>query len=336
MNDVLVSVICTNYNKGEWIAEAIESFLRQETDFRYEIVLIDDCSTDQSRDIVKKYAKKYPNKIRAFYNKENLGITKTWKKICKEARGKYIARCDGDDYWVDDLKLSKQVALLAKNKNSLWCTTDGNTVNPDGTIVQRAVFESGTTKRSTSYADMLATKGFTMPSAWLVDAKLMQQINAEMSDTAVDDTFNIQLDLFQKTTLTYLPDVTVSYRVNEGSDSRPTDSEAVKARDVRLLETQLEYIDKYKDVSYREIIEHLLRHYIDNDERLRLLQRQHELITSQEKMLVDKDTILQQQHESLRKKDDEISDIINSKRYKIGKVAVQPISTIRSLLKRRE
>lgn len=82
MKKLTVSVICTNYNKGSWIGDAIESFLSQECDFDYEILIIDDASSDISRKIIKDYAKKYPEIIRAYYNEKNLGITKTWIKIC--------------------------------------------------------------------------------------------------------------------------------------------------------------------------------------------------------------------------------------------------------------
>lgn len=61
-----VSVICTNYNKGKWIADAIDSFLRQKTNFEFEIILVDDCSTDESVDIIRNYGQRYPDKIRTF------------------------------------------------------------------------------------------------------------------------------------------------------------------------------------------------------------------------------------------------------------------------------
>ena len=94
-----VSIICTNYNKEKWIAEAIDSFLSQTAEFDFEIIIVDDASTDSSRQIIKDYAKKYPQKIRAFFNQKNKGITKTWIAICQEAKGEYIARCDGDDVY---------------------------------------------------------------------------------------------------------------------------------------------------------------------------------------------------------------------------------------------
>ncbi|MCA9348508.1 glycosyltransferase, partial [Candidatus Saccharibacteria bacterium] len=159
MSSVTVSIVCTNYNKGKWIAEAIDSFLIQDCSFSYEILLIDDASTDESKGIIKDYAEKYPKIIRAFYNKKNLGITKTWIKICKEARGKYIARCDGDDYWIDEHKLQKQVNLLESSADSQWCCTDYDVVTGDKDVIQKNAVESGFINRPKSYAEQLVTKG---------------------------------------------------------------------------------------------------------------------------------------------------------------------------------
>lgn len=334
MSNVLVSVICTNYNKGSWIGEAIESFLNQETNFAFEILLIDDKSTDESRDIIKKYAKKYPKNIRAFYNEKNLGITKTWIKICKEAKGKYIARCDGDDYWIDNQKLQKQIDALEASSDSKWCCTDYNLVTPEGEVTHKSAVETGLFKRPDSYAEMLATKGMTMASTWLVDTKLMNNVNSEISDTAVDDTFNIQLDLFNKTKLTYLPESTAAYRMNEGSDSKPKDDKSAHQRDERLLETQLEYIDKYKNIGYEDIIKILLHHGIISEDRLRLIRRQRQLIEAQECIVFDKDKEIRLKDDIIQSRDKQISDILNSKKYKVGKVIIQPMSILKSVLKR--
>ena len=291
MKRPLVSIVCTNYNKGDWIADAIDSFLRQRTDFDYEILLIDDASTDESPLIIKKYAGKYPDKIRAFYNNKNLGITRTWIKVCKEVKGDYIARCDGDDYWIDDKKLQKQIDLLHKNKDSKWCSTDYNIITPDGETTHKSAFESGLVDRSKSYAEMLATKGFTMASTWLVDAELMKLVNSDIRTDAIDDTFNIQLELFRRTKLSYIPEPTVVYRINEGSDSRPVDIETIKMRHKRLLDTQLEFVKKYKGVEYGEILEILLRRDFEMEmlavERLKDIYAQKDHIKQLESKVIE-------------------------------------------------
>lgn len=325
MKNIKVSIVCTNYNKGDWIAEAIESFLRQEVDFRYEILVIDDGSTDHSPKIIRDYAGKHPEIIKAFFNQKNIGITKTWTKVCKEAKGKYIARCDGDDYWIDNKKLQKQVKLLEKNKDSLWCSTDYNIITPEGKLVHESAFKSGLVDRSDSYAMMLATKGFTMASTWLVEANLMRKINTEVDSSAVDDTFNIQLDLFNKTKLTYLPEPTVVYRLHDGSDSRPIEMEKIRSRHERLLKTQLEYIEKYKDVDYAEILKILLRRNLLYEmwaiERLKIVHNQQRQIDEL------KGTI--------EYKDRQISDIINSRRYKIGRFFIAPLAKLKLIVSKR-
>jgi len=278
----LVSIICTNYNKGDWIRDAIESFLRQKANFSYEIILIDDKSTDKSVNIIREYEKKYPNKIQAFYNNKNLGITKTWIKICKQAKGKYIARCDGDDYWIDDNKLQKQVDLLEKNKGSKWCNTDFDIIDSTDKSISMSVFKNEVIDLPISYEEIFTTKGFTMASTWLVDTNLMLSINNNLDHNAVDDTFNIQLDLFHKTKLTYLTDSTTVYRVNSNSDSHSTKAEVIKSRNEKLLKTQLEYIDKYKDVDYANMLKTILGASSNLEmlatERLDIIKNQQKII----------------------------------------------------------
>ena len=126
-----VSIVCTVYNKEKWIGQAIDSFLSQK-DVDFEILLIDDASTDASRDIIQKYTEQYPDIIRTIYNDHNLGIAETWHRACLATKGDYIARCDGDDYWIDECKLAKQLAFLEKNPESKWCGTDIDFVDVDG------------------------------------------------------------------------------------------------------------------------------------------------------------------------------------------------------------
>lgn len=260
---VKVSIICTNYNKGSWIGEAIDSFLKQETSFPYEIIIVDDASTDHSVHIIKTYQKQYPDLIRAFFNQENQGITKTWFDICKKARGQYIARCDGDDYWIDPFKLQKQIDLLETSPESKWSNTDFDMVDSKGNIIHKDVLKNNIIPFMDSYEKMLALKGMTMASTWLVETKLMLEINDRINKDAVDDTFNIQLELFKKTKLAFLRDSTTVYRMDAESDSRSKDSEKLAQRFDRLLETQLEYIEKYPDSDYKKVLEYLLPKHND-------------------------------------------------------------------------
>ena len=248
-----VSIICTNYNKGDWVREAIDSFLNQKTNFDFEIIIIDDASTDHSYEIIQEYQNKFPEKVRTFRNEVNLGITKTWKKICREAKGQYIARCDSDHFWIDPLKLQKQVDLLDASIDSLWSNTEFDMVDLDGNLIQKNAFANKALPLIDSYEEMLVMKGMTMASTWLVDTALMQDVSAQISDTAADDTFELQLELFKRTKISFLSDSTTVYRMNLGSDSKPMTLETAEKRFTGILDSQIKYLNKYPDQDIQRI-----------------------------------------------------------------------------------
>ncbi len=111
----VVSICSASYNHENYIEEALDSFLMQETDFPFEVLMNDDCSTDNTANIIREYEKKYPNIIKPIYQKENqyskgIKISPTFN--FPRAKGKYIALCEGDDYWTDPLKLQTQVDAM--------------------------------------------------------------------------------------------------------------------------------------------------------------------------------------------------------------------------------
>lgn len=248
-----VSIICTNYNKGDWVREAMDSFLNQKTNFDFEIIIIDDASTDHSYELIQEYQNKFPEKVRTFRNEVNLGITRTWKKVCQEAKGQYIARCDSDDFWTDPLKLQKQVDLLDASTDSLWSNTEFDMVDLDGNIFQKDAFANKALPLIDSYEEMLVMKGMTMASTWLVDTALMQDVSAQISDTATDDTFELQLELFKRTKISFLSDSTTVYRMNLGSDSKPMTLETAERRFTGILDSQIKYLNKYPDQDIQRI-----------------------------------------------------------------------------------
>ena len=110
-----VSVLCAAYNHEEYLRQTLDSFLNQKTDFPFEVLVNDDASTDSTGDIIREYAAKYPEIIRPFYQKENLysrRINLYDVVFFPACRGKYIAVCEGDDYWNDPEKLQLQVNWL--------------------------------------------------------------------------------------------------------------------------------------------------------------------------------------------------------------------------------
>jgi glycosyltransferase involved in cell wall biosynthesis len=119
----VVSIVCVTYNHGKYLRDAIHGFLMQLTDFPFEIIIHDDASVDSTPEIIREYARKYPNLIKPIMQAENQyskGL-KIFPLALPQARGKYIAQCEGDDYWIDPYKIQKQVDLLTANPTFSMC-----------------------------------------------------------------------------------------------------------------------------------------------------------------------------------------------------------------------
>lgn len=117
----LISVIIPSYNRANTVGETIESIVAQEglgTEYDVEIVIGDDCSTDNAREILEQYRQKYPNLIRLFLREENVGLGANWAMCVKDCRGKYICNCDNDDYWHNPQKLLIQLDYMESHPDS--------------------------------------------------------------------------------------------------------------------------------------------------------------------------------------------------------------------------
>lgn len=132
MDDIMVSIICNTYNHEKYIKDALDGFLMQKTNFKYEVLIHDDASTDRTVDIIREYEKKYPDIIKPIYQTENQYSKKNGmirKLQTERIRGKYTALCEGDDYWTDADKLQRQVDFLENNPEYTLCIHAHNIVN---------------------------------------------------------------------------------------------------------------------------------------------------------------------------------------------------------------
>ena len=133
----LVSVIMITYKHETFIAEAIEGVLMQEVDFPVELIIADDCSPDGTGEIVQKFIDEHPNGrwIKYTKHKANKGMMPNFVWALEQAKGKYIALCEGDDYWTDPLKLQKQVDFLEANEEYILTGHDAVIVDSNTTVV---------------------------------------------------------------------------------------------------------------------------------------------------------------------------------------------------------
>ena len=131
--------MCDVYNHEKYLEECLNSLVNQKTNFQYEILVHDDCSTDNSKRIIEDYYKKYPDKIVPFYEKENQyskGVKINIKILIPKMRGKYFCFCEGDDYWIDENKLQKQYDFLESHQDYSLCIHNSIGVNEESVKIR--------------------------------------------------------------------------------------------------------------------------------------------------------------------------------------------------------
>lgn len=137
MGDPLLSVVFITYNHEPYIRESLDGIFMQETDFDFEVVVGEDCSTDNTREIIREYDKKYPGRMKLLFREKNLGRpTLNVYQTAMEGRGKYLAFLEGDDYWTDPKKLQKQVDFLETHPDYMGTTCTFRLIGEKGEPIE--------------------------------------------------------------------------------------------------------------------------------------------------------------------------------------------------------
>jgi glycosyltransferase involved in cell wall biosynthesis len=216
--NIMVSIICNTYNHENYIVDAIEGFLMQETDFKYEILIHDDASTDSTPELIRSYAEKYPDLIKPIYQKVN-----QYSKNVKigpafhypRAKGKYIALCEGDDYWTDPKKLQIQFDCLEKNPDVVCCYHSDYILDHKGLRMESRL--SPQKQRSFTSYEMMAGQSLILPLTVLFrNLDILRNYPPEGKYVKNGDTFLFSI-LGQYGSGMYLPAIKPAvYRVHEG------------------------------------------------------------------------------------------------------------------------
>ena len=138
-NKTLVSISCMTYNHKVFIRQCLDGFMMQRCSFKFEVLIHDDASTDGTQDIIREYETRYPDIIKPIYQKENQyskGIDPSLKYNAPRIKGKYIALCEGDDYWTDPYKLQKQVDFLESHPDYVMCSHRFNQYIQDKNLLE--------------------------------------------------------------------------------------------------------------------------------------------------------------------------------------------------------
>lgn len=128
-----VSIVTISYNQERYIKQALESFVTQHTDFIFEIIVADDASTDGTQEVIREYERNYPQIFRNILREKNVGAQRNFKEAMVSARGRYVALCEGDDFWTDSTKLQRQVDFLDKHDTYSMCFHPVRVFYEDGT-----------------------------------------------------------------------------------------------------------------------------------------------------------------------------------------------------------
>ncbi len=217
-NEIKVSIECLVYNHEPYLRDCLDGIVMQKTNFRFEAIVHDDCSTDHSADIIREYEAKYPDIIKPIYEKENQYHKKDglWNAVSPHLKGKYIAFCEGDDYWVDPDKLQKEVDILDADPNVMLVYTGFHNVNENGRMFFRDEYEQlmKISKSGEMFGPELERNRIMTVTTCLRREVLFSDLY-QRCPLKYDLAFSLAASLLGE--LVYLPDKTCCYRMNPGS-----------------------------------------------------------------------------------------------------------------------
>lgn len=212
-DEILVSVCMITYDHEEFISEAIEGVLMQKTNFPIELIIGEDFSTDNTRKIILEYAEKYPDIIRSLLPECNLGMMKNFIKTMEAAKGKYIALCEGDDYWTDPYKLQKQVEFLDANSDYIACFHNAFIQSGENIV---KLFNELNQKKYPTAVDLIEKRWFIATASLLFRNEI--EIPNWFTDIVNGD-YALELILAARGNFYYISDVMSVYRVHNQSVS---------------------------------------------------------------------------------------------------------------------
>lgn len=211
----LLSVRMVTYNHEQWISEAIESVVQQKCSFPFELIIAEDCSTDTTRAICLSCQKKYPHIIRVIYSDANVGLRLNSLRADHQVRGQYVALLEGDDYWVDDLKLQKQYELLQRYPDALACMASTRVSNPNGRFGMEdgmIISPGPVCGEALSFADF--TSLYLHTSTYFFSSKGFECIKEVAKKYCLYDSI-MCLSLASKSSIPCLKDVVSVYRITD-------------------------------------------------------------------------------------------------------------------------
>ncbi|MDF1859538.1 MAG: glycosyltransferase [Verrucomicrobiales bacterium] len=237
----LVSIACIAFNHGKFLEEALDGVLKQKIDFPIEILIGEDDSTDDTLEIAKRYQARYPDQIQILRSTRNLGqYTRSGRlnflRALRSCRGKYVAVLEGDDFWSDPDKLSRQVSYLEKHPDASGCFTDCDIVDEDGKVIEPRPLWNKPYQESYTQPECLADLGSAYGTATLLFRRIVMDKGLPEYFVLAGSDFLLDLAITEYGTLNYLPGTTAAYRIHSGGLWQGTDTDTNAAVQLRRME----------------------------------------------------------------------------------------------------
>jgi glycosyltransferase involved in cell wall biosynthesis len=262
-NEVLVSIYCMAYNHEKYIADAIESFLMQKTNFAYEILIHDDASTDRTAEIIKEYTSRYPDLMKPIYQTENQYSkgARPGKLNRERAKGKYMAICEGDDYWTDPFKLQKQVDYMEQHPECSLCVHAAHRIKPDKTKLNKGVRPNRGNKLFTTEEVILGGGGLFATNSIMYPSKFNYSRPYFFEIAPVGD-YPLAIYLALQGTVYYIDEFMSAYRVGvPGSwTNRTLSNPEGLASHFDEIAHMLQEINEYTEYKYDTAINSTITH----------------------------------------------------------------------------
>jgi glycosyltransferase involved in cell wall biosynthesis len=363
MKNPKVTVFCITYNQKKYIRQCLDSILLQKTDFEYEVLINDDASSDGTREIIEEYQKKYPGIVKPVFHEENQFSKGKRNFILRylmpEALGKYLAICEGDDYWTDPNKLQKQVNFLDHHKDYAVCFHPVQVIYEDGD--EETSIYPVENKPSRFTVNGLLRRNFMQTNSVMYRKQTYKEINTGV----MPGDWYLHLYHAQYGKIGFVNEVMSVYRRHSGGLWWESDknidqiwikhgvghaalyAELLKlygSNNIRreiIITSIYSLLEKLSlvDGTYKtSLIREVARLYPDAIEAFAIKQRKE--IDKKDEIVLQKEDKIQELESIIRQRDDELELIKSSKLWKVRdayhkgrQAALQPKSATKNLLK---
>lgn len=267
--EIMVSVICPTYNQGQYMRQGLDSILKQETDFEIEILIGEDCSPDDTNEILAEYEEKFPGRLQVFHREQNLKQSKNVYDLFMRSKGKYIIILDLDDYWTDVKKLQKQVDFLKTHQEYIGVAHDydlidaqGNKFEEENRLIKKFLGKEFTLQDFLQNGHVYQTGTFCYRNIWKEQEDW--SIIYKADETVVDLTINSIL--LSRQNVYILPETMSVYRKVINVNAKNCRSVSLKDRGLRWQKSANQYavLNQYFNggVDYSDLWEGVLMNYL--------------------------------------------------------------------------